>query len=68
MDFAQNWDTSMIEMWHMAKNEYAVLSTYVTNVDQVRYLVFDHVYIEIIILDLKQQPNLIQSCAKLLDG
>lgn len=35
MDFAQNWDTSMIEMWHMAKNEYAVLSTYVTNVDQM---------------------------------
>ena len=31
MDFAYEWDTSMIDMWASTQNEYAVLSTYVTD-------------------------------------
>jgi hypothetical protein len=35
MDYEEQWDTNMIHMWHDAKNEYAILSTYVANVDQL---------------------------------
>jgi hypothetical protein len=35
MDYEEKWDTNMIRMWHDAKNEYAILSTYVANVDQL---------------------------------
>lgn len=31
MDFAIGWDSSMVEMWASTENEYAVLSTYVTD-------------------------------------
>jgi hypothetical protein len=31
MDFALQWDTSMVDMWVATENEYAVLSTYVTD-------------------------------------
>ena len=35
MDYEEHWDANMIRMWHDAKNEYAILSTYVANVDQL---------------------------------
>ena len=35
MDYEEQWDTNMIQMWHDANNEYAKLSTYVANVDQL---------------------------------
>ena len=35
MDYEEQWDANMIRMWHDAKNEYAILSTYVANVDQL---------------------------------
>ena len=35
MDYEPHWDEKMVEMWDMAENEYAVLSTYVANVDQL---------------------------------
>eukprot|EP00581_Thalassiosira_minuscula_P016018 CAMPEP_0183722950 /NCGR_PEP_ID=MMETSP0737-20130205/14737_1 /TAXON_ID=385413 /ORGANISM="Thalassiosira miniscula, Strain CCMP1093" /LENGTH=636 /DNA_ID=CAMNT_0025953197 /DNA_START=58 /DNA_END=1968 /DNA_ORIENTATION=- len=35
MDFEPHWDEKMVEMWYMAQNEYAVLSTYVANIDQL---------------------------------
>ena len=31
MDFAYHWDSSMVDMWAATENEYAVLSTYVTD-------------------------------------
>jgi hypothetical protein len=31
MDFAHHWDSSMLGMWASTENEYAVLSTYVTD-------------------------------------
>lgn len=31
MDFVPQWDTKMMEMWAMTENEYAILSTYVTD-------------------------------------
>jgi hypothetical protein len=41
MDYEPNWDDRMVDMWDAAKNEYAVLSTYVANVDQLG-LTTDH--------------------------
>lgn len=35
MDFEPEWDERMVEMWDQAANEYAVLSTYVANIDQL---------------------------------
>ena len=35
MDFEPEWDEKMVEMWDLAANEYAVLSTYVANIDQL---------------------------------
>mmetsp|Transcript_895 Transcript_895/g.1364 ORF Transcript_895/g.1364 Transcript_895/m.1364 type:complete len:281 (-) Transcript_895:911-1753(-) len=35
MDFEPEWDRKMVEMWDLAKNEYAVLSTYVASTDQL---------------------------------
>ncbi|KAL7531450.1 hypothetical protein ACHAXR_004056 [Thalassiosira sp. AJA248-18] len=35
MDFEPEWDQKMVDMWDMAQNEYAVLSTYVANIDQL---------------------------------
>mmetsp|Transcript_31370 Transcript_31370/g.46891 ORF Transcript_31370/g.46891 Transcript_31370/m.46891 type:complete len:608 (+) Transcript_31370:2-1825(+) len=35
MDFEPEWDEKMVNMWDQAKNEYAVLSTYVANIDQL---------------------------------
>ncbi|KAL7438674.1 hypothetical protein ACHAXH_005501 [Discostella pseudostelligera] len=35
MDFEPHWDDKMVDMWDLAKNEMAVLSTYVTNIDQL---------------------------------
>lgn len=35
MDFEPHWDERMVEMWDQAQNEYAVLSTYVANIDQL---------------------------------
>lgn len=35
MDFEPHWDERMVEMWDLAQNEYAVLSTYVANIDQL---------------------------------
>jgi len=35
MDFEPHWDDKMVEMWDLAANEYAVLSTYVANIDQL---------------------------------
>ena len=31
MDFMMGWDRLMMEMWALTENEYAVLSTYVTD-------------------------------------
>lgn len=35
MDFEPHWDQKMVDMWDLAENEYAVLSTYVANIDQL---------------------------------
>ena len=35
MDFEPEWDQKMVDMWYLAENEYAVLSTYVANIDQL---------------------------------
>eukprot|EP00584_Thalassiosira_punctigera_P003521 CAMPEP_0172529920 /NCGR_PEP_ID=MMETSP1067-20121228/3848_1 /TAXON_ID=265564 ORGANISM="Thalassiosira punctigera, Strain Tpunct2005C2" /NCGR_SAMPLE_ID=MMETSP1067 /ASSEMBLY_ACC=CAM_ASM_000444 /LENGTH=638 /DNA_ID=CAMNT_0013314053 /DNA_START=131 /DNA_END=2047 /DNA_ORIENTATION=+ len=35
MDFEPHWDQAMVDMWDAAENEYAVLSTYVANIDQL---------------------------------
>jgi hypothetical protein len=35
MDFEPHWDDKMVNMWDLARNEYAVLSTYVANIDQL---------------------------------
>jgi len=35
MDFEPEWDQSMVDMWDLTENEYAVLSTYVANIDQL---------------------------------
>jgi len=35
MDFEPEWDQKLVHMWDMAENEYAVLSTYVANIDQL---------------------------------
>ena len=35
MDFEPHWDEKMVNMWDLAQNEYAVLSTYVANIDQL---------------------------------
>mmetsp|Transcript_28980 Transcript_28980/g.61712 ORF Transcript_28980/g.61712 Transcript_28980/m.61712 type:complete len:627 (+) Transcript_28980:44-1924(+) len=35
MDFEPEWDQKMVDMWDLAVNEYAVLSTYVANIDQL---------------------------------
>lgn len=34
MDFSDNFDTGLIEMHHRTKNDYAVLSTYVTDIER----------------------------------
>jgi hypothetical protein len=34
MDFEPEWDERMVEMWYLAENEYAVLSTYVANIGE----------------------------------
>jgi len=34
MDFHDDWDVSMIEMFHRTENDYAVLSTYVADIKQ----------------------------------
>lgn len=34
MDFSDNFDTGLIEMFHQTENDYAVLSTYVTDIEQ----------------------------------
>jgi hypothetical protein len=34
MDFSDNWDTGLIEMHHRTENDYAVLSTYVTDIEK----------------------------------
>jgi hypothetical protein len=36
MDFVKDWDTSMMQMWADTRNEYAVLSTYVTEASALR--------------------------------
>ena len=33
MDFSDNFDTDLIKMFHLAENDYAVLSTYVTDIE-----------------------------------
>mmetsp|Transcript_18832 Transcript_18832/g.54490 ORF Transcript_18832/g.54490 Transcript_18832/m.54490 type:complete len:721 (-) Transcript_18832:17-2179(-) len=35
MDFEPRWDANMIDMWDLADNEYAVLSTYVAGTEQL---------------------------------
>uniref|UniRef100_A0A7S1BNJ0 Glycosyltransferase 2-like domain-containing protein n=1 Tax=Corethron hystrix TaxID=216773 RepID=A0A7S1BNJ0_9STRA len=35
MDFEKNWDSSIVQTWYLAKNEYAVLSTYVDSVENL---------------------------------
>mmetsp|Transcript_16144 Transcript_16144/g.29265 ORF Transcript_16144/g.29265 Transcript_16144/m.29265 type:complete len:636 (-) Transcript_16144:70-1977(-) len=35
MDFEPEWDQKMVDMWDMAENEYAVLSTYVADIVQL---------------------------------
>ncbi len=35
MDFEKNWDERMASMWEDAKNEYAVLSTYVQDIEHL---------------------------------
>uniref|UniRef100_A0A7S2P201 Uncharacterized protein n=1 Tax=Leptocylindrus danicus TaxID=163516 RepID=A0A7S2P201_9STRA len=35
MDFTVHWDKDMVEMWHAAENEYAVLSSYVNDVERM---------------------------------
>lgn len=35
MDFAPGWETHLLEFWGSAKNEYAVLSTYVADMRQL---------------------------------
>jgi hypothetical protein len=34
MDFSDDFDTGLIEMFHQTENDYAVLSTYVTDIEQ----------------------------------
>ena len=34
MDFSDNFDVGLIEMFHKTENDYAVLSTYVTDIEQ----------------------------------
>jgi hypothetical protein len=38
MDFVSNWDTKMLEMWASTENEYAILSTYVTDASELKNL------------------------------
>ena len=38
MDFVKNWDVKMMEMWALTNNEYAVLSTYVTAIEELSKL------------------------------
>ena len=38
MDFVQNWDSEMLKMWGSTNNEYAVLSTYVTAIEELPHL------------------------------
>lgn len=38
MDFVQNWDSEMLQMWGSTNNEYAVLSTYVTAIEELPHL------------------------------
>lgn len=33
MDFSDNWDVELVDMFHMTENDYAVLSTYVTDIE-----------------------------------
>ena len=35
MDFVKDWDVKMMEMWSLTNNEYAVLSTYVTAIEEL---------------------------------
>lgn len=35
MDFEPHWDESMVNMFNLAENEYAVLSTYVADIEQM---------------------------------
>ena len=37
MDFSDNFDTGLIAMHHRAQNDYAVLSTYVADIEQVGF-------------------------------
>ena len=37
MDFVPNWDVKMMKMWADTGNEYAVLSTYVSDASQLKY-------------------------------
>lgn len=37
MDFVNNWETKLMQMWGLTNNEYAVLSTYVTSTDELKY-------------------------------
>merc|ERR1719464_1155948 len=32
MDFSDNWDVDLVDMFHLTQNDYAVLSTYVTDI------------------------------------
>ncbi|VEU38714.1 unnamed protein product [Pseudo-nitzschia multistriata] len=34
MDFSDNFDVDLIDMFHLTKNDYAVLSTYVTDIEE----------------------------------
>lgn len=34
MDFSDNWDTEMVDMFHLTQNDYSVLSTYVTDIGE----------------------------------
>jgi len=36
MNFVPEWDILMIEMWYKVKNEYAILSTYVADTEQMK--------------------------------
>ena len=35
MDFVRNWDKNLMNAWAMTENEYAVLSTYVTAIEEL---------------------------------
>ncbi len=37
MDFVPDWETKMLDMWALTNNEYAVLSTYVTDSSELKH-------------------------------